>query len=72
MQMLAPQAVVARTTWMTIRAGLSVARAPMQVEAVDQQSYSLTLGRFGNFGFEVEPTIGLRLLPDSAGRDVQD
>jgi len=36
---------------------------PMQVTAVDQQSYALTLGRFGNFGFEVEPTIGLRLLP---------
>ena len=36
---------------------------PMRVSAVDQQSYALTLGRFGNFGFEVEPTIGLRLLP---------
>jgi hypothetical protein len=29
--------------------------------------YVLTLGRFGNFGFEVEPTIGLELLPQSAG-----
>ena len=38
---------------------------PMQVTAVDQQSYALTLGRFGNFGFEVEPTIGLRLLPQN-------
>ena len=36
----------------------------MQVEAIDRQSYSLTLGRFGNFGFEVEPTIALRLLPE--------
>ena len=35
----------------------------MTVQAIDQQSYALTLGRFGNFGFEVEPTIGLRLLP---------
>ena len=34
--------------------------SPMQVEAIDQKSYSLTLGRFGNFGFEVEPTIALR------------
>lgn len=37
--------------------------APMDVEAIDAQAYALTLGRFGNFGFEVEPTIGLRLLP---------
>ena len=37
---------------------------PMQVSALDQQSYALTLGRFGNFGFEVEPTIALRLLPE--------
>ena len=37
--------------------------SPMDVEAIDAQSYSLTLGRFGNFGFEVEPTIELRLLP---------
>ena len=36
---------------------------PMQVSAVDAQTYALTLGRFGNFGFEVEPTIALRLLP---------
>ena len=37
--------------------------SPMDVEALDAQSYSLSLGRFGNFGFEVEPTIELRLLP---------
>ena len=36
---------------------------PMQVRALDSQSYVLTLGRFGNFGFDVEPTIALRLLP---------
>ena len=29
--------------------------------------YVLTLGRFGNFGFEVEPTIGLELLPQTEG-----
>ena len=28
---------------------------------------SLTLGTFGNFGFEVEPTIGLQLLPQDQG-----
>ena len=37
--------------------------APMEVDPLDPQAYALTLGRFGNFGFEVEPTIGLRLLP---------
>ena len=37
---------------------------PMQALALDHQSYALTLGRFGNFGFEVEPTISLRLLPE--------
>jgi hypothetical protein len=41
--------------------------APMQVESLGRNGYVLTLGRFGNFGFEVEPTIGLELLPQSAG-----
>ena len=64
--MLAPQAVVAHylddhQSWFKRCA------SPMQVEAIDQQSYSLTLGRFGNFGFEVEPTIALRLLPQQEG-----
>ena len=41
--------------------------APMEVEALDAQTYVLTLGKFGNFGFEVEPTIALRLLPGHQG-----
>ena len=41
--------------------------APMAVTPVGRNGYTLTLGRFGNFGFEVEPTIGLELLPQSAG-----
>ena len=36
---------------------------PMKVEPVDQDGYLLTVGRYGSFGFEVEPQIGLRLLP---------
>ena len=40
---------------------------PMDVEVLDPQAYALKLGRFGNFGFEVEPTIGLRLLPQQQG-----
>ena len=41
--------------------------APMRVHPLDAQSYDLTLGKFGNFGFEVEPTIALRLLPQHKG-----
>jgi hypothetical protein len=41
--------------------------APMKVLPLGHNGYALTLGRFGNFGFEVEPTIGLELLPQSAG-----
>ncbi len=40
---------------------------PMTVQPLGQDGYMLTLGRFGNFGFEVEPTIGLSLLPQEAG-----
>ncbi|WP_255120060.1 DUF1997 domain-containing protein [Synechococcus sp. Cruz CV-v-12] len=41
--------------------------APMKVLPLGHNSYALTLGRFGNFGFEVEPTIALELLPQSEG-----
>jgi hypothetical protein len=41
--------------------------APMSVSPIGHQGYVLTLGRFGNFGFEVEPTIGLELLPEAEG-----
>ena len=41
--------------------------APMQVLPLGHNGYALTLGRFGNFGFEVQPTIGLELLPQSEG-----
>jgi hypothetical protein len=41
--------------------------SPMTVRPLGPQGYALTLGRFGNFGFEVEPTIGLELLPQAAG-----
>jgi len=41
--------------------------APMTVEPLAANGYRLTLGRFGNFGFEVEPTIALELLPQSEG-----
>ena len=41
--------------------------SPMTVTPLERDGYVLTLGRFGNFGFEVEPTIGLELLPQDAG-----
>lgn len=40
---------------------------PMQVEPVDNNGYILSLGRYGSFGFEVEPQIGLQLLPQEEG-----
>ena len=56
MEMLAPADQVARyldrhECWFTSCA------TPMRVRPLDAQSYALTLGRFGNFGFDVEPTI---------------
>jgi hypothetical protein len=36
---------------------------PMTVEPIGEQGYLLTIGRYGSFGFEVEPKIGLHLLP---------
>ncbi|MFM8524301.1 MAG: DUF1997 domain-containing protein [Cyanobacteriota bacterium] len=41
--------------------------APMKVSPLGRAGYVLTLGRYGNFGFEVEPTISLELLPQSQG-----
>lgn len=36
---------------------------PMTVEPIGEHGYLLTIGRYGSFGFEVEPKIGLHLLP---------
>lgn len=41
--------------------------SPMEVTPLGERGYALSLGRFGNFGFEVEPTIGLELLPEDNG-----
>ncbi|MGF1513428.1 MAG: DUF1997 domain-containing protein [Elainellaceae cyanobacterium] len=40
---------------------------PMLVEAIGKNGYGLRIGRFGAFGYEVEPCIGLELLPQQAG-----
>jgi hypothetical protein len=39
---------------------------PMQVQPVEQDGYLLTIGRYGSFGFEVEPKIAVCLLPPDA------
>ncbi|TBR61722.1 DUF1997 domain-containing protein [Mastigocladus laminosus UU774] len=36
---------------------------PMKVEPLGENGYALVIGRFGSFGYEVEPKIGLELLP---------
>lgn len=36
---------------------------PMAVEPIGEDGYLLTVGRYGSFGYEVEPKIGLCLLP---------
>jgi Protein of unknown function (DUF1997) len=40
---------------------------PMQVDEIGQNSYALTIGNFGAFGYEVEPKVGLDLLPQQEG-----
>lgn len=40
---------------------------PMQAEAIGQTGYALKLGQFGSLGYEIEPKIGLDLLPQEAG-----
>lgn len=36
---------------------------PMLVDAIGANSYALTIGKFGAFGYEIEPKVGLDLLP---------
>ncbi|BBD60009.1 hypothetical protein NIES2109_28020 [Nostoc sp. HK-01] len=40
---------------------------PMKVKPLGENGYALTIGRFGSFGYEVEPKIGLELLPPEEG-----
>jgi hypothetical protein len=66
MEMRAPTAVVG--TYLDRHEGwFRRCAAPMRVVPLGRSGYALTLGRFGNFGFEVEPTIGLELLPQCEG-----
>jgi Protein of unknown function (DUF1997) len=40
---------------------------PMKVQPLGEHGYALVIGRFGSFGYEVEPKIGLELLPPNDG-----
>jgi hypothetical protein len=40
---------------------------PMQVKAIGENGYALTIGSFGSFGYIVEPKVGLELLPQEEG-----
>jgi hypothetical protein len=40
---------------------------PMQVESIGKNSYALIIGHFGAFGYDVEPRVGLDLLPQQEG-----
>jgi Protein of unknown function (DUF1997) len=40
---------------------------PMSAEPLGENGYTLTIGRFGSFGYEVEPKMGVVLLPPQDG-----
>lgn len=40
---------------------------PMAVEPITKNGYALVIGHFGALGYEVEPKIGLHLLPQDQG-----
>ncbi|MBD2343836.1 DUF1997 domain-containing protein [Anabaena subtropica] len=66
MKMYAPAQMVAEylnshASWFTRCA------EPMKVQPLGEHGYALTIGRFGSFGYEVEPKIGLELLPPQQG-----
>lgn len=66
MEMYAPANSVAdyldaHTSW------FSRCAEPMKVESLNENGYALIIGRFGSFGYDVEPKIGLELLPPDEG-----
>lgn len=40
---------------------------PMKAESIGSNGYALVIGNFGAFGYDVEPKIGLELLPQEEG-----
>lgn len=41
--------------------------SPMTAESIGENGYALTIGHFGALGYEIEPRIGLNLLPQEQG-----
>lgn len=37
--------------------------APLKTQPLGDNGYVLTIGKYGNFGYEIEPKVGLHLLP---------
>lgn len=66
MEMYADVATVAHYL-NTHRAWFPRCAQPMATEAIGENGYALTVGKFGSFGYEVEPKIGLNLLPADEG-----
>lgn len=40
---------------------------PMKAESIGKNAYALIVGRFGALGYQVEPKVGLELLPQEDG-----
>ncbi len=49
------------------RAWFTRCAEPMKVQPLGENGYDVGIGRFGSFGYEVEPKIGLELLPPDEG-----
>jgi hypothetical protein len=49
------------------RAWFTRCAEPMKVQPLGENAYDVGIGRFGSFGYEVEPKIGLELLPPDEG-----
>ena len=41
--------------------------APMDVNPIGHNGYAISLGRFGSLNFQIQPKIGLHLLPQNRG-----
>ncbi len=66
MELFAPSEIVAEylnnhSEW------FSRCAKPMKVEPLGENGYEIIIGRFGAFNYEVEPKIGLELLPPQEG-----
>ncbi len=66
MEMYAPAETVAEYLE-THASWFSRCAEPMKVQPLAENGYAVIIGRFGSFGYDVEPKIGLELLPPDQG-----